>query len=142
MATETENHERLLSEYEYYKGQIESLQENINMIDASIMQIEATIEALKGLSDLKDDNEILLPIGSDSFVKARILDREAAIVGIGADVAVKKSIADSIQELVDRRKDMDKLRKERAEILEKALASAQAMAPRLQELMAKSGQEG
>ncbi len=88
MTEEQKNPESMVAEYEYLKGQIEALQEGINLIDASIMQIDTTILSLNGVSLLKKDNEILLPVGSDSFLSATITDTKNAIVGIGAAMAI------------------------------------------------------
>ncbi|MFQ5800349.1 MAG: prefoldin subunit alpha [Candidatus Hydrothermarchaeales archaeon] len=142
MSEDKENTEKTLIEYEYLRGQVEALQEGIALIDASILQIDTTIWALNGAGSLDKDNVILLPVGSESFLSARITDTKNAIVGIGADVAVKKTIKEAITDLEGRKKDLENLRKERTEALEKAAKIAQDLAPKLQEILAKAQKEG
>lgn len=142
MAEDKQNAEQMMMQYEQYKGQIEALQEGINLIDASLMQLETTIAALKGASTLTDDNEILIPVGADSFLSAKVVDTKNAIVGIGADVAVKKSIEAAIADVETRKREIAKVREERAVEFEKVLKAAQEMAPKLQEIMAKAQSGG
>lgn len=142
MTEEQKNPESMVAEYEYLKGQIEALQEGINLIDASIMQIDTTILSLNGVSLLKKDNEILLPVGSDSFLSATITDTKNAIVGIGAEVAIKKTFVESITELEERKNELEKMRKERTLALEHTVGTAQELAPKLQEIISKAQKEG
>ncbi len=44
--------------------------------------------------------EILVPIGAGSFLKGVIVDRENAIVSIGAGYAVEKTLDDAITYLM------------------------------------------
>jgi prefoldin alpha subunit len=138
MTEDRENAERMMMEYEQYKGQIEALQEGINLIDASLIQMEATISALKNASTLTGDNEILLPVGTDSFLSAKVVDTKNAIVGIGADVAVKKSIKEAIADVEVRKTALEKNREERAAEFEKVVKAAQEMAPKIQDIVAKA----
>jgi prefoldin alpha subunit len=142
MSEDRENAERMMMQYEQYKGQIEALQEGINLIDASMIQMETTITALKEASALNIDNEILLPVGTDSFLSAKVVDTKNAIVGIGADVAVKKSIEDVIAEVEARKAELEKVRTERAVEFEKVVNAAQEMAPKIQEIVAKAQSGG
>ncbi len=142
MTEDRENAERMMMEYEQYKGQMEALQEGINLIDASLIQMEATISALKNASTLTGDNEILLPVGTDSFLSAKVVDTKNAIVGIGADVAVKKSIKEAIADVEARKIALEKNREERAAEFEKVVKAAQEMAPKIQDIVAKAQSGG
>lgn len=142
MAEDKADLQKTLTEYEYYKGQIEALQEGVGMIDMSIGQLESTIESLNGASALKEGNEILIPVGSESFLSAKIIDTETAIVGIGAGVAVRTGIKEAVAELDNRKKELEGIRKERSEALEKVMAAAQKMAPKLQEMISQAEKRG
>ncbi len=142
MAEEKADLEKTLTEYEYYKGHIEALQESVGMIDASIAQLESTIESLNGASALKEGNEILIPVGSESFLSASIIDTETAIVGIGAGVAVRTGIKEAVVELGNRKNELEGVRKERLEALENVMAAAQKMAPKIQEMMSRAEKRG
>jgi prefoldin alpha subunit len=142
MVVDKEDAQRLMVEYEQHKAQIEALQEGIGLIDASLVQMDATIESLEGVTTLGKDNNVLLPVGSNSFLSARITDTKNAIVGIGADVAVKKTLKEAIAEVRERKKELEGVRGVRVEELNRVISAAQEMAPRLQEIMAKTEKEG
>ena len=142
MVVDEEDAQKMMMEYEQHKAQIEALQEGIGYIDSTLVQMDATIEALKGASTLGKDNNILLPVGSNSFLSAKITDTKNAIVGIGGDVAVKKTLNEAITEVKERKKELEGVRGVRVQELNKVIATAQEMAPRLQEIMAKTEKEG
>jgi prefoldin alpha subunit len=142
MSADKEETQRMLLEYESYKNQIAMLQENIALLENSIIQITAAISALETASSMDEGNEILLPVGSESFLQAKITDKKNAIVGIGAGVVVKRSVSDAIKELDERKKDLEKVREERDKALEKAVQAAQAIAPKLQDIIEKTQKEG
>jgi prefoldin alpha subunit len=142
MAENKEDAEKLLFQYEQHKAQIEALQEGINFIDSSLIQMDATIETLNGAGAMGKKNEVLLPVGADSFLSANITDTKYAIVGIGGGVAVKKTIKEAVVEIEERKIELEKIREERAKTLEKIIRAAQEMAPRVQELMSKTQEEG
>ncbi len=142
MVEDTEETGKIIAEYEQYKNQIEALQETIAFIDAHLLQIDSTLKALEVAGSAEGDKEILLPIGSDSFIRAKITDRKNAIVGIGSGVAVKKSFKEAIAALNSRKKDLEESRKQRYESLEKLLTAAQEITPKLQEIVRQAQKEG
>jgi prefoldin alpha subunit len=142
MVVDKEDAEKLMMEYEQHKAQIEALQEGISYIDSTLVQMDATIDALKGAGSLVKDNDILLPVGFNSFLSARIMDTKSAIVGIGADVAVKKTIKEAISEVKGRKEELAGIRGVRVEELNRVVRAAQEMAPRLQEIMSQKEKEG
>ncbi|RMF91340.1 MAG: prefoldin subunit alpha [Methanobacteriota archaeon] len=134
--------ERLLAEYEGYKAQADALRESMALIEDSIARISVALEALEAASSMDQSNEILLPIGPDSFLKARIIDREHAFVGIGAGSVVKKPLSQAVADLEKRKSDLEERRKEMGESLQKVALAAQELAPRLRELVERSRKEG
>ena len=142
MTEDGRNAEQMMMEYEQIRGQIEALQEGVSMIDASVLQIDAALEALTAASSLSGDNEILLPVGADSFLSAKITDTENVLVGVGADVAVKKKIGDAVSDAKSKKDVLVKTREERGRELERLVGFAQEMAPKLQAMMAKTQSGG
>ena len=57
---------------------------------------------LEGIKNLTKGDEILVPIGASSFVRARIDDTAQVIAGIGANVSVDRSIDDATKNLEER----------------------------------------
>ena len=138
MAEDGVNSEQMMMEYEQIRGQIEALQENLSMIDSSVMQMDAAIDALNAASTLTGDNEILLPVGADSFLSAKITDTKNVLVGVGAEVAVQKNIADAISDAKSKKDVLVKTRETRGGELERLVGIAQEMAPKLQAMMGQT----
>jgi prefoldin alpha subunit len=142
MVEDGKNAEQMMMEYEQIRGQIEALQEGLSMIDSAIMQMDSALEALTAASGLSGDNEILLPLGADSFLSAKITDTENVLVGIGAEVAVEKKIADAISDVQSKKAGLVKTRDGRGRELERLVGLAQEMAPKLQSMMAQTQSGG
>ncbi|WP_457612411.1 prefoldin subunit alpha [Methanocaldococcus sp.] len=93
---------------EMYAQQIEAIQKEI----ASIRMLKEEInKAIETLSNVKVDEETLIPIGPGVYLKAKIID-DKALVGVKSDIYVEKSINESIEDLKEAYENMDKLEKE------------------------------
>ena len=128
--------EKVMSEYEYLRNQAEALQKNLEMINASLTELGAVLEALDEIKGQGKKNEILVPIGADSFVSARIIDTKKVIIGLGADVAVKKPIPGARKDLETRLKELEGVRGEISEKLGMLLDRVEELTPQVQGILA------
>ena len=96
----------LLHQIEAGKKQLEVLSGQSQNIQAVVGELNSTIKALEALEDAGEDNEILLPLGSDTFVKARLTDKERILVGVGAGVSLEKANSDAVKTLESRREEL------------------------------------
>ena len=85
----------LISEYQFLRSVVESIQQRIGLIDGAITELQIANSTLEGLSEEEKKNSMLVPIGGGSYIRARLDDFEKLIVGIGADVAVEKTFIDA-----------------------------------------------
>ena len=112
-------------EADNYKKQIDSLSAQIQIVENKRMEIDSTIETMDSLKENKIGTEILVPIGSNSFVRAELRDNKKIIVGIGAGISVEKTIDEAKEILKLRNKElentMNKLQSAVAEIKNKLL---------------------
>jgi prefoldin alpha subunit len=88
---------------------IQILQEQAQLLAANLEQLSNYLQdlsiskaTLEGVKALKKGDEILVPIGGSTFVKARIEDVENVIVGTGANVSMGKKIAEGISTMEER----------------------------------------
>ena len=98
----------------YLEQTAETLQQRISMVNAAITDLTYASMTLEGIETEKENAELLVPIGGNSYVKAKIADTSKIIVGLGAGVSVEKNLVDAKQTL-----------KERLEELTKTMNSAQ-----------------
>ncbi len=106
MKPQREELQRMYFEAENYKRQLEGISAQIQVLDAAMAETEAAIKALGSLKEAKKGDEILVPIGSGSFIKGGIKDKESVIIGIGAGISVEKKVSEAKKILDKRQKDM------------------------------------
>ncbi|MHA1605396.1 MAG: prefoldin subunit alpha [Candidatus Freyarchaeota archaeon] len=92
MSEDERNLERILVELNAYEQQAQILQRRIDMINASLQEIALTSESLDELKNIDEENEVLMPLGSGIYVKARIIEKEKVIFTLGANTAAEKDI--------------------------------------------------
>ena len=100
--------EAMVNELNMYLGQADVLNQQVETVKATISDLNIASETLETIKD-KKDTETLVPIGAGSFIITEIKNTDEVIVGLGAGVAVKKTV-DSAQESVkDQKKDLEAL---------------------------------
>jgi len=117
--------QKLYFEAEHYRRHLESISGQMQLIEAARNELETAVKALDSLEEAKAGDEILVPIGSGSFIKGEIKDTENMIIGIGTEISVEKGVNEAKKILDRRKKDMldalEKLRKNAMEMNEKLM---------------------
>ncbi len=140
MAEANEQLERLAYEYQLLKAQAQLLAQNLELLTMGRNEFQAVKETLEGLKDVEAEKpEILVPIGAGSFLKGIIVDRENAIVSVGAGYAVEKSLDDAIAYLEERVKEYDEAIAKTQEGLKKLEGQLNELARKAQALQGGSG---
>jgi len=103
----------LTYEFRVLEGVVGELRARIGAIDAILRNLTLARTTLENMEKLEIGDEILVPIGGDSFLKAKISDKSRVIIGIGAGVTVEKTLKDAIS-LVEGR--VNELGKNRSDV--------------------------
>ncbi|MBM3309081.1 MAG: prefoldin subunit alpha [Candidatus Altiarchaeales archaeon] len=90
------------------KKQLEALIQQSRVIEAAMVELNSAVEVLEQVKKKKIGDEILVPIGGESFIKVSLKDNENVIAGIGAKVSVEKNIDDAVKTLKDRAEEIGK----------------------------------
>jgi len=88
----------------------EAIQARINMVNAVITDLNYANMTLEGLEKQKENAELLIPIGGNSYIKARLENPDKVTVGIGAGVSVEKTIQEAKEIIRKRLEDLEKSR--------------------------------
>jgi prefoldin alpha subunit len=88
----------------------EALQSRINMVNAVITDLAYATMALEGLEKEKENSELLVPIGSNSYIKAKLGNPDKVIVGMGAGVSVEKTLQEAKEIVKNRQQNLEKTR--------------------------------
>ncbi|MEM1539893.1 MAG: prefoldin subunit alpha [Candidatus Bathyarchaeia archaeon] len=111
MAAKAEEELRRLSvEMRILEQTAEALQSRISMINAVITDLTYANMTLEGLEKQKENAELLIPIGGNSYIRARLETPDKVTVGIGAGVSVEKTLQEAKEILRKRLDDLEKSR--------------------------------
>jgi len=96
--------QRLYIQQQILKHNMSAYSEQKNIIEAKLMELNSTINAIAELKT--SGKEILANLGSNVMIKSEIKDNENVIIEIGADIYGKKNLDDAISVLNERRDEL------------------------------------
>ena len=114
ISKEEEELRKLSVEMRFLEQTAENLQQRISMMNAAMTDLTYANMTLEGIEKEKKNAELLVPIGSSSYVKVKLANPDKVVVGMGAGVSIEKTLPEA-----------KAIVKERLDELEKAMASAQ-----------------
>lgn len=85
---------RLREDYaalESAKAQLEGLAKQQQLIQLAVEEHVRARETVKQVSERQPGEEMLIPIGADSYVFARISEDRDAVVGVGSGISIKRT---------------------------------------------------
>jgi prefoldin alpha subunit len=129
----------LLTEIRLLEGSARILQSRIDVISAALSETLTAIQTLEATKGKPEGTEVLLPIGSGSFVRSKISSPDTIMIGVGAGVIVEKSVDDSIKDLRLRSSDLERARTTVTQQLGQILGQAEDYRARLNEMVRKRG---
>lgn len=88
----------------------EVIQSRINMVNAVTTDLGYASITLDSLEKEKENTELLVPIGGNSYIKARLENPDKLIVGMGAGVSVEKTLAETKEIVRGRLEALEKTR--------------------------------
>lgn len=102
MSSDEETFRRLAVELRILEGTAEALQSRINLVRAALTELRVASMTLEGVEKEKKNASLFVPIGGGSYVKAKLDSAEEVIVGIGADVAVERTMKEARENVENR----------------------------------------
>ncbi len=137
MASEEETFRRLAVELRILEGTAEALQSRINFVNAALTELRVANMTLEGVGKEKKNTSLFVPIGGGSYVKAKLESADKMIVGIGANIAVERTIKVAKESMGNRIADLEKTRKSLQQQITQVIGRIQNNRSQLQELTAK-----
>ncbi|MBY8983136.1 MAG: prefoldin subunit alpha [Candidatus Lokiarchaeota archaeon] len=102
-----QNSQELAYQFQYIKEQKDMYMQNLEIVNASYTNLIKTKNTIKNLKDIKDGEEILVPVGGMISIKALIKEPQKILLSISNDVMVESNINNSIEyidKLIDQHK--------------------------------------
>ncbi|MBY9007737.1 MAG: prefoldin subunit alpha [Candidatus Lokiarchaeota archaeon] len=94
-----QNQQELAYQIQFIKEQKEMYMQNLELINASYSNLINTKKTVKNLKDIKDGDEILVPVGGMVNLKALIKEPQKILLSISNDVIVERNIEKSLEYL-------------------------------------------
>jgi prefoldin alpha subunit len=105
---------KLSVEMRFLEQTAETLQQRMGMMNAAITDLTYANMTLEGIEQEKENAELLVPIGGNSYIKVKLANPDKVVVGMGAGVSIEKTLPEA-----------KAIVKERLDDLEKTMRSAQ-----------------
>ncbi|HOO54843.1 MAG TPA: prefoldin subunit alpha [Methanothrix sp.] len=97
---------RLLMVYQQYQAEAEAIVRQLGLFQLSVEGCEKALKAVEAMETAEDGQEMLVPIGQDSFIHAKLATKDKVIVGVGAGVSIEKSNAEAKESLNKRKEQL------------------------------------
>jgi len=110
VSSEEETFRRLVVELRILEGTAEALQSRINLVNAALAELSVANMTLEGLEAEKKEASLVVPIGGGSYIEATLRGADKVIVGVGAGVAIEKTIKEAKENLENRLSNLEKTR--------------------------------
>lgn len=131
-----------ISMLENARAQLDALMKQQQLIQLAIEEHVRARETIKALAKGSPGDEVLVPIGADSYVYARISDNRNAIVGVGAGTSIRRTPEEAEKIMDSKIDDLSRAFKtvgERAAQLEAAVQELSERIQRQYEMLQASG---
>ena len=89
------------------ENQQKTISEQLIFTENQISGIALSKKTMEGLQNTKENHEIIIPIGTNAFTKATVLDPDKMIIPISSDILIEKNLEQSI-EIMTRRLELNK----------------------------------
>ena len=133
-------------ESRYLEETVNEIQSRINMTNSAITELRVSNMTLEGLETENKDAQLFVPIGGGSYIKAKLETSNKVVVGIGADVAVEKTLKEAKEELETRIAELEKTREALVQQFSQVAERIQGNRAQIEEITAKlrkgEGQSG
>lgn len=110
---------RLLAAYEQYQAQAEGISHQLGLSQIAAQGLESALAAVDALQEAEVGQEILVPIGSGSFIHGKLASKENVILNVGAGVSIEKRSEEAIEILRTRKNEVLEGSKKLTEVLAK-----------------------
>ncbi len=127
----------MVLESRYLEETANELQSRISITNAAINELRVSSMTLDGLEREKKDTQLFVPIGGGSYIKAKLNATDNIVVGIGADVAIERTLKETKVELEARLAELEKTRETLGQQLNQVVGRMQENRVRMEDISAK-----
>ncbi len=130
--------QRLFAELNDNQAVVDLLRQQITALAGSLSELSMTVGAIKAVKGLESATEILVPMGSDTFVSAKLSSTDKVLSGMGADVMAERSAEETIKMLEARAAEVEKAIEQARTELGRIEERIEAIRPEAEKLLSKT----
>lgn len=108
MSEAEEELRRIAVELRFLETTAESLRSRINFVSAALNELNLANMTLEGIEKEKANASLFVPVGGGSYIKARLDGADKILYGVGAGVAIEKTIKESKEGVSNRISELNK----------------------------------
>lgn len=105
--------------YQQYQAQAEAIAQQVGLTQMTLQGLDRAVLAVEALDSASEGQEMLVPIGSGSFVYAKLASKERVVLNVGAGVNIEKPSAEAKEALKARKAEVAEAGKKLSEMLGK-----------------------
>ena len=106
-------------------------------MNSALAELNVSNLTLEGLEKEKKGAQLFVPVGGGSYVKAKLETTKKVVIGIGADVAVEKSLKIAKEELNTRIAELEKTRETLGQQFNQVINRIQENRTKMEEISGK-----
>ncbi len=137
----TEEQQKLLqkiyTEQQMTESNLNLLQQRIEIIQVYITNYRAGLSVLEEIESKKDGEEMLMNVGGNIYVQAKLLNPEKVTRGLGSGVRIEQSLVDAKAAVKDAVSNLEQQYDALAQEYQKLIARASVLNSQFQQLAAK-----
>ncbi len=100
--TQEEEFQRYATLVEYYKEQLQSIDQQFSYLQAAVMDFNKAKITIEKIGEAEEGTDILVPIGGGTFSFAKAKDTKKILTEVGAGIVLEKKPEEAIK-ILDRR---------------------------------------
>lgn len=120
------------------KAQYEALMRQREIIGLTIDEHSRAKDTISRVAAGKPGDEILVPVGAEAFIHARISDDKSAVVGVGANVSFQRTPDEAEKLLAARIDELNRALHKISERAEQTEQTVQQLSEKIQEYYSQS----
>jgi prefoldin alpha subunit len=126
---------RNLTMIEYYKEQLNSIDMQVQYLQAAIADFHKSKITVEQLHNAADKSEILIPIGGGTFLNGVLTDHSKVLVDIGTGLVAEKTVDDAVKKIEERIKKLQENQEKLMSMAQKLESDATELSQKTQKMM-------
>jgi prefoldin alpha subunit len=133
--------QRIYTEQQITESNISVLQQRIEIIQAYLTNYQSGLLVLKEIEGKGKDEEMLMNVGGNIFVEAKLVNPSEVTRGIGSGVRIEQSLTDAMTALQSSIESLEKQYQSMSDEYQKLVTHASVLNSQFQQLAAKIQEE-